>query len=198
VHLPFVLDEAAEFIPVELQSAEVVIAVGLHPTLLAELPFVMGRGAGRALLVPREDPAWVRPGLVGQVTRHCARFNIETAFPKPFCSLQPHTPIITQFCEEYRAGRHTLSLVCDGSMIVEASCTRSSPCGLTAWATPQLVGHHCNDHIARILADLLHHRPCFGSMAMDDELGDTIMHKAMEIIMDAGREAVKEADCQPN
>ena len=191
VNLPLVLDDAAEFIPDQVAEAEVVIAIGLHPNLLVELPYVMGKGQGKALLVPQEEPGWVRPGLAGQVTRACAKFGIESAFPKPFCALEPLTPVIKQFCEEYRAGRHEIEVACNGGVVSKATCLRSSPCGLTAWVMQHLEGTPCNEELLQKLADLLHQRPCLASMAMDPELGDTIMHKSMEILKDAGRRALE-------
>ena len=196
VNLPLIVDDAADFIPDEVGAAQVVIAVQLHPNLLAELPYVMGEdgsGQGKALLVPREDPSWVRPGLIGQVTRACARFGIESAFPKPFCELEPVTPVIRQFSEEYAAGKPQISLECADGKITQAKCLRSSPCGLTAWAVGRLSGAACDGSLLQKLADLLHQRPCLATMVPDPEIGDTIMHKSMWILQDAGREALKAA-----
>lgn len=190
VNLPLIVDDAADFVPMEVAEAEVVIAIALHPNLLAELPYVMGKGQGKALLVPQEEPTWVRPGLMGQVTRACSRFGIESASPKPFCALEPMTPVISQFCREYRAGHPELELECHGGLIATARCLRSSPCGLTAWAAGQLAGMPCDASLLQRLADLLHQRPCLASMAMDRELGDTIMHASMDILRSAGRKAL--------
>ena len=193
VDLPLIIDDAADFIPEQVSQAQVVIAVQLHPNLLAELPYVMGENGsqGKALLVPREDPSWVRPGLIGQVTRACARFGIESAFPKPFCELEPITPVIREFSEQYAAGKPMLSIECQDGKIASAKCLRSSPCGLTAWAAGQLAGTPCDASLLQKLADLLHQRPCLATMVPDPEIGDTIMHKSMWILQDAGREALK-------
>ncbi|MBC7286710.1 MAG: hypothetical protein H5T86_01450 [Armatimonadetes bacterium] len=193
VDLPLIVDDAGEFLPSEVAAAQVVIAINIHLNLLAELPYTMGEGdgEGKALLVPREDPLWVRPGLMSQVTRACARFGIETAFPKPFCELEPLTPAIAAFCEQYRAGRPRIAIDCAGGEIIASRCLRSSPCGLTAWVVEQIGGAPCDASLLQRLADLLHHRPCFASMAPDPELGDTIMHKSMRIIQSAGREALE-------
>jgi thymidylate synthase len=183
-------DEAAAMLPPEVAAAEVVIALDLHPGLLAELPYAMGKGAGQALLAPREDPGWVRPGLMNQVTRGCARFGIENAFPKPFCALEPRTPIITQFAEEYGVGRHRLQVRCEDGLIAAAECLTGSACGLTEWVAQQLVGQPCDDTLARTAVELLHFRPCLATMVLDAETGDTVMHRAIAIMEAAGREAL--------
>lgn len=192
--LPPMMDEedAAAYLPAELADADVVVAINLHTALLSELPYVMSKGTAKALLVPREDPSWVRPGLVQQVTRSCARFGIESAFPKPFCSLQPLTPLLAEFCDQYRVGRHRFTVHCRDGLIADAHCLSSSGCGLTAWVVEQLVGERCDDSLPHRAAELLHLRPCLASMALDDEDGDTIMHHAIAIIEQASRDALAE------
>lgn len=184
-------EEAAIFLPTDAAHASVVIAIQLPSALLAEVPFMMGKGVARALLVPREAPSWVRPGLMNQVTRSCARFGIENAFPKPFCALEPMTPLITQFCDEYMLGKPHISLESRDGLIDRATCLTSSACGLTSWVAEQLVGQPCNETLVRTVAELLHLRPCLASMAMDDEEGDTIMHHSIALMEQAARDALE-------
>jgi hypothetical protein len=154
----------------------------------------MGRGSGKALIAPREEPHWVRPGLMNQVTKACAKFGIENAFPKPFCAFMPTTPVLRQFAEEYQAGHHDIDLECEGGVVVRAVCRRSSPCGLTEWAAEELVGWPCDETLRRRLVELLHLRPCLSSMAPDEELGDTIMHRAIHLIQESGEEALQKVE----
>lgn len=190
-------DEAAMFLPTEAGQADVVIAIQLPAPLLSELPFMMGKGRVRALLVPREAPSWVRPGLMNQVTRACARFAIENAFPKPFCGLEPMTPLISQFCEQYRVGRHSFSIGCRDGVIDRATGVTSSACGLTQWVAEQLPGQPCDATLVRTVAELLHLRPCLASMAMDDEEGDTIMHHSIALMEQAARDALEPQAVKP-
>lgn len=194
--LPLMLDEddAADMLPAEAADADVVIAIALPAPLLSELPFVMGKGEARALLVPREVPSWVRPGLMNQVTRSCARFGIENAFPKPFCALEPLTPLISQFCAEYELGRHQFRLESRDGVITAARCPTGSACGLTHWVAEQLPGEPCDESLVRTVSELLHLRPCLASMAPDDETGDTIMHASIHIIEGAARAALAPAE----
>lgn len=195
-NLPAFLDEedAAGYLPAEAGEADVVIAVHLHSALLSELPFMMGKATARALLVPREDPSWVRPGLMNQVTRSCARFGIETAFPKPFCALEPMSPLLIEFCEQYKVGRHKFRVNCSEGVITGADYLSGSACGLTEWVVEQLIGLPCDESLEHQVAELLHLRPCLASMAHDPDGDDTIMHHSIAIMEQAGRDAVAEAE----
>ncbi|MCX7597366.1 MAG: DUF166 family protein, partial [Armatimonadetes bacterium] len=62
--LPVIIDDPEEYLPADAGHADVVIAVHIHQDLLVELPELMARNGGRALIVPIEDPGWARPGLV--------------------------------------------------------------------------------------------------------------------------------------
>jgi hypothetical protein len=191
-NLPLMLDEeeAAALIPAAVAEAEVVIAVHLHHALLLELPYVMNKGHGQALLAPREDPDWVRPGQMREVTKACGRFGIESAFPKPFCILEPKTPVIAQFAADYGVGRHRFAIECADGHIAAVLCPTGSACGLTQWVAEELIGQPCDAALPRVVVELLHLRPCLASMALDDETGDTIMHEAMHIMEQAGHEAL--------
>ncbi len=197
-NLPLMMDEeeAAALIPAAVAEAEVVIAVALHHALLLELPYLMSKGRGQALIVPREEPGWVRPGQIREVTRACGRFGIESAFPKPFCALRPKTPVITRFATAYGVGRHYFEIECTDGHITAVRCPTGSACGLTEWVAEELVGQPCDGALPRVVVELLHLRPCLASMALDDETGDTIMHEAIHIMEQAGRDALEGVEAQ--
>jgi hypothetical protein len=194
--LPLMMDEedAAALIPAAVAEAEIVIAIHLHHALLLELPYVMGQGRGRALIAPREEPDWVRPGQMREVTKGCARFGLENAFPKPFCAFAPVSPVLKQFGEEYQVGRHQFRVRCRDGVVIGAECATGSGCGLTEWVVEELVGRPCDDTLPRAVVELLHLRPCLASMALDEETGDTIMHHSIAIMDEAGREALESVE----
>lgn len=192
--LPLIVDDARDFIPEEAGSSAVVIAVNLHGDLLLELPHLMAERGGKALLVPQEDPFWVRPGLINQATAVCQAKGIECEFPKPFCHLQPRTPIIKQFAEQYQAGVPELEFEIEGGLIKEARVTRSAPCGLTCWMAPQLVGTEATEEAVVERAKVLHHsRPCFASMNLEPTINDTLMHLSLHLAEFAVAQAFKRA-----
>ncbi len=192
--LPLIVDDPDEYLPPELGEADVIIAIHLHPDLLYEIPHaVSGRGT-RALIAAIEDPTWLQQGLVGQVTRACARFGIESAFPKPFCALEPASPVIAQLSESFGIGKPEFDVIVEDGVIKEVVFRRGSPCGCTEWAIQRLVGTCVDEDVRHLAAEGLYTYPCLASMAMDAEFGDTIMHRAVALIEDAAERAVKAAE----
>ena len=188
--LPMIVDYPREFLPQLTGEADITIAVHLHHDLLAELPALLSEGGGRALIVPIEDPNWVRPGLVRQVSADCDKLDAEVAFPEPFCALHPATPAIKQFCDEYRVGCPQLELVITDGVVTEARCIRSASCGLTEWAAERLVGTEAGEALIAKARTLHHSRPCLASMTMVPPMDDTLMHKSLFLFEDVVRQAL--------
>ncbi len=189
--LPLMIDDPEEYLPGGIGGADIAIAVHLHHDLLVELPAALSGKGAKALLVPIESPDWmIRPGLSTQVARECQRYGLESAFPKPFCGLQPGTPVITQFCEEYRVGRPNLRIEVENGVVSQATVVYGSPCGLTEWVAERLVGAPAEDSLVARAAELLHLRPCLATMILDRQLGDTIMHESIRLIEAAARNAL--------
>jgi len=191
--LPMIVDYPREFLPEEAGQADVTIAVHLHHDLLAELPALLSEGGGRALIVPIENPNWVRPGLVRQISRDCDKFDVEVALPEPFCTLHPATSTIKQFCDEYRVGYPQLELSITDGMVTEAHCVRSAPCGLTEWAAERLVGTEAGEALIEKARTLHHSRPCLASMSMVPPMDDALMHKSLFLFEDVVRQALAAA-----
>jgi hypothetical protein len=191
--LPPVLDDASEYLPSELGAGDVIIAINLHPELLLEIPTMVGGGSTRALIAPIEDPNWIKPGLQRQVTQACASNDIESAFPKPFCALDPVTPAITEFCEQFRAGKPTFRLRLAGGKVAAVEVVRGAPCGLTDFVGEKLVRLPADDSLPEKAGQLHHGYPCLASMNMDPATGETVMHASLYLIRDRVREALEEA-----
>jgi hypothetical protein len=191
--LPPVLDDAAEYLPTELGAADVVVAINIHPEMLLEIPRMVAGAATRALIAPIEDPTWVKPGLQKQVTLECSRRGLESAFPKPFCALEPTTPVIQEFCEEFRVGVPTFRFAVENGSIAEVEVMLGAPCGLTDFVAEKLVGMAADDGLPEKAGQLHHTYPCFSTMTMDPALGDTIMHKSLFLLRDRVREALKKS-----
>ncbi len=188
--LPMIIDDPDDFLPDDIGQGNIAIAVNIHQDLLVELPASLAGTAAKALVAPIESPEWIRPGLVNQVTRECRRFGLESAFPKPFCALNPAGPVLKQFCEQYRVGRPQLALEVDDGVVTKATVVRGSPCGLTNWVAERLVGHPANDHLEHKAAELLHLRPCLATQVMDPQLGDTVMHESIRLMEAAARKGL--------
>ncbi len=188
------MEDAADLLPEEIGASDVVVAVAVYQDVLVELPYLMEKHSGRALIAPIEDPNWIRPGLVGQVSRICADKGIECAFPKPFCALQPQTRLIGQFCEQYQIGKPELHLDTADGVITAAEFVRGAPCGLTRWVAEQLVGHPVDESLIQTVKTLHHARPCLASMALDPVLGETVKHLSVDLIEYAARTALEQVE----
>ena len=191
--LPMIVDDPREFLPQQSGEADITIAVHLHHDLLAELPALINEHEGQALIVPIENPNWIRPGLMRQISRDCDKFDVEVAFPEPLCALHPATPAIKQFCDEYRVGYPELELSITDGVVTEAHCVLSAPCGLTEWAAERLVGTQAGEALLEKARTLHHSRPCLASMTMLPEMDDTLMHKSLFLFEDVVRQALAEA-----
>lgn len=191
--LPPVLDDASEYLPSEIGAGDVIIAINIHPELLLEIPNMVGGGSTRALIAPIEDPNWIKPGLQRQVTQACARNEMESAFPKPFCSLRPSTPAIREFCERFRAGAPVFKIRLAGDKVAAVEVVRGSPCGLTKFVGEKLVGLPADDTLPEKAGQLHHSYPCLASMNLDPATGETVMHASLYLIRDRVKEALEEA-----
>lgn len=191
--LPPVLDDAAEYLPSELGAGDVIVVINIHPEMLLEIPDMVGGGSVRALIVAIENPNWAKPGLQRQVTQSCARNDIESAFPKPFCALEPQTPAVTEFCEQFNVGRPKFKFRLAGGKVAAVEVVRGSPCGLTDFVGQQLVGMAADDSLPEKAGQLHHAYPCLASMNLDPETGETIMHASLYMIRDGVKEALEEA-----
>jgi hypothetical protein len=191
--LPPVLDDASEYLPAELGAGDVIIAIDVHPEILLEIPAMVGGGSTRALIAPIEDPGQVKPGLQRQVTQACAQGDMESAFPKPFCALEPSSPAIEEFCEHYQVGKPTLELTLEGGEVAAVEVVRSSPCGLTHAIAEKLIGLPADDTLPEKAGQLHHTYPCLASMNLDPATGETIMHASLYLIRDRVKEALEAA-----
>ncbi|NIM05383.1 MAG: thymidylate synthase [Armatimonadetes bacterium] len=191
--LPLMVDDPEKFLPAELGGAEVLIAINLHQDLLLEIPYFVKGKATRALIAPIEDPSWIRLGLQRQVTAACAQAEIESAFPKPFCSLEPTTPVLAEFCRIYRAGRPEFKVTVRDGKIESIEVVRGSPCGLSEFVAEGLEGMALSADLVKEAGTLHHSYPCLASMNMDEDSGDTIMHHSVDIQKEAVREALEKA-----
>lgn len=114
--------------------------------LLLELPCQIEKCGIKGLIVPIEDFMEVPSGLRRQVEEKCLELNLEEAFPKPFCSLEPseRNPTISRFVNDLRIGRPLLEIFTakrDKYVSIDSTVVRRSvPCGSTWYIARKLVG----------------------------------------------------------
>lgn len=190
------IDDPSVYLPRKLPSCDVIMAIGIHPDLLLELPsLAQGSNAG-AVIVPIEERRWCPPSLQRDLRARLEELGIESAFPKPFCELEAKgTGVIHSFVQRYRIGKPSLELELSGDMITKTRVLRSAPCGSTWYVAEQIKWHTIQDEQAleQVISGAHHGYPCTGGMEVDLELNDTILHRSGYIIRQAVKDAIAKA-----
>jgi len=192
--LEALLDEPEAFLPSGLPECDLVLSLGLPQELQALLPALARSVRARAVVVAVCDSSWLPPGLREQIKEEFEEAGIACAFPKPLCSLEEvGDPAIDEFASRF--GRPKLSVVVRGGVIRRIKVLRGSPCGSTWYVAEKLIGLPVQPREAlwEELAKAHHAYPCLGSMTIDPELGDAVLHKGQYIIREALEEALKKA-----
>ena len=189
--LPDFIDDPGPYIPA-LPSADIMIATEIHPDILMELPTRLDDAGIKGLIVPVEQSREVSPGLAKQVGERCSDLGIESAFPKPFCSLNREEGIIGRFVSEFGIGIPVLKIGVVNEVISAVTVKQSAPCGSTWFVAKKLVGAPADSQeiIREIVAEAHHSYPCTADMTVDRELGDTILHRAGYLIRNAAMDAL--------
>jgi hypothetical protein len=181
--LPAFIDNPERYMPKKIPRADLCIASGLHKDLLLELPEYIRKVGTEGLIVPVEDFADVPSGLRKQLEEKCQGLGLESAFPKPFCSLEPSRdkPIISRFVEEIKVGRPILEVSTTKSgkreIIDSVIVKRSAPCGSTWYVARKLIGVDTRKEILYDAIAKAHHTyPCMATMNADPEVKEPILH----------------------
>ncbi len=163
-------------------SCDVVIAINVHPDILAELPH---RADAKAIIAPACDQRWCMPGLRRQLEEKCSELGIDFVSPKPFCSMNPGTPVISEFCNEFRIGRPQFRVEMEGRKIREVGVFRSDPCGSAYYVAKKMRGYIIDD-VREFWKEIHQHQcayPCMASMERDVELKEAPFHLAGYIMV---------------
>lgn len=193
--LPSFVEDVSPYLPDNMPDSDLLIVLGVHQDILASLSQIIEKTSTKAVIVPLEDPSWCPLGLQKQIEHDLEEMQVEYSFPKPFCSLQSDkaTPIINEFIEHTKMGMPIVKITIDNELFSEdCRVLRSAPCGSTYYVIDNLK----TKHISAVEQDVpkYHHSyPCTASMAMDNVLGDTIMHKAIYMVLAAVKNAMRHA-----
>ena len=194
--LPEVVDDPEPYLPRILPQVDLMLAIGLHPDLLAVLPKLIKMARARAAIVPIEDPKWCPPSLRTELQQSLDNLGIECAFPKPFCELDEAAGgLVGAFVRRYQIGRPAVEVSLLGDLISEVRVIRSAPCGSTWYVAQQIKWSAASNlgNLEQVISKAHHGYPCTASMEVDPELKDTILHKSGYIIRDVVEKAVAKA-----
>lgn len=181
--LPVFIDNPEKYMPKKIPKADLCITSGLHKDLLLELPYYVQKAEMKGMIIPIEDFAEVPSGLKKQIEERCDNLGLESAFPKPFCSLEQseNKPIISKFVSELKVGRPLIEISTAKTgkreVIDSAIVRRSAPCGSTWYVARKLMGVDIRREILYDAIAKAHHSyPCTATMNVDPELKEPILH----------------------
>ena len=197
--LPELIDDPEPYLPKVLPRVDLLLAIGLHPDLLAALPSLAASSHARAIMAPVEDTKWCPPSLQRELQASLSDLGIECAFPKPFCDLDATGGgLMEAFVRRYKIGRPLIEISLLGNRISETRVIRSAPCGSTWYVAQQIRWSAADDleKLEQVISNAHHGYPCTASMEIDPELEDTILHKSGYIIRNAVEEALMKAKTQ--
>ena len=206
-NIPDFIEDPEEFLPQNLPEVDFLLVVGIHQDLLSGLPdYLKGKGI-KAVIVPIEDPKWVPPGLQTQVLEEFEKYDIQAAFPKPFCALSrelnennkigfhltKERDYIYKFMDFFKIGVPIVSFILskDGKSIEDTCVLQSAPCGSTYYILQQLKAKYIENGEELSLNERIskaHHAyPCNASMDQDSLLKDSCLHVAGYLVRNAVR-----------
>jgi hypothetical protein len=192
--LPAFIEEPEQYLPAFLPACELILAVGIHPDLLAVLPEIVKNTGAKAVIAPSEDSKKTPAGVLEQVRKALELMGVEFEAPKPFCALEKTgKPIIDAFVD-MGFGKPILrvELSPDGKMFIGLGVLRDAPCGSTWFVAKKLSWTDVSEYKENV-SGAHHSYPCIASMEKDPQLGDTILHRAGYIIRGAVEEGMEQA-----
>jgi len=178
--LPYVLETPEQYVPRDVPDHEVLLVVAIHEQILLECVKSCRDWGVKGVVAGIEGPGWICGAIRAQAREICEANGVEIAFPKPFCNLRPpEGSVLARFREQFHIGYPEVEFTLDGDIISAAEVKVSAPCGATYYVARWLQGRSVKEDLRHeVIAKRLHSYPCTGSMAWDDELGDTVLHVA--------------------
>ncbi len=209
---PDYIENPETYFPKDLPTVDFVMVVGVHQDILAGLPEYLKDKGVKAVIVPIEHPKWVPAGLQIQVLEQFEKFEIQAAFPKPFCALcveeneynkvgfniTKNSNYIKEFIDYFKIGEPLVSflLTADKKAIFDGCVIQSAPCGSTFFIVQELKSKYINNgkHDGITLNERIskahHSYPCSASMDQDSTLKDSVLHVGGYLIRNAVRRAL--------
>ncbi|MFW9918801.1 MAG: DUF166 domain-containing protein [Candidatus Thorarchaeota archaeon] len=197
---PTMIEDPEKYIKeIGLMECDLLLVVAIHHDILASIDLIVKETGAKAVLAPIEDPTWIPPGLRAQVKETLDNIGIESAFPKPFCTLElGEGKLIDEFITKYKVGRPIHYVDMNKDVISEIGPKRSAPCGCTWYVSQRIRGKSISDtdELFELISKAHHTYPCTASMAKDREVGDALLHIAGYQARYAVCEATGIEDCR--
>ena len=176
--LPLVVDDFSEYLPESLPECDLLISLQEVQTVAEMIPEFVKMSDAKAVLAPIDNKSYLSSGLARQLKKRLEKDGIEFIYPLAFCTLSEKdtkNELILEFLKYF--GMPKLEIEIEKDKVKEVKVFRDAPCGNTRFVAENLVGCNVKDAVEK--SGILHHNhPCFSTMTMDQELGDTLMHHA--------------------
>lgn len=200
---PPVIDYPEDYLPGSLPPADLVLSFAEHKGVAELLPDIAQMTAAKAVIAAVDNEACLPRGLARQLHGWLERMGVACVTPKPLCSLsETHywlsrrekvaydDPLIAEFARHFGMPKFKIEVDPQTRLIVSVGVERDAVCGCARFTSERLVGISADD--AEQEAGMLHHHyPCWATMGIDTDYGDTLMHVSGNIMRDIVSEQVK-------
>lgn len=184
-------EELEDYAPTGIPTCDLLVSVQEHPVVAELIPLFIKQTGARAVIAPIDSKVYLTSGLARQLKKKLEKEGVEFIHPMTFCVLtekSSQNELILEFVKYF--GRPQVEIEAANEKVSRVTVIRDAPCGNTRYVAGHLIGIHLKDAVER--SGIIHHNhPCMASMAMDAELGDTLMHHAGLQIKLAVGEAIK-------
>ncbi|MGB6681385.1 MAG: DUF166 family protein [Candidatus Bathyarchaeia archaeon] len=183
--MPKIIENPESFFPKNIVNCDVIISLGESPALATILPDLVILTGAKAVIAPVDNPLWLPQGVITQISKELKELNVQYAFPRPFCSMDPNTglSLIDEFAGQF--GRPELQIELRNDTIKEVRILRGSPCGSAHYMSEGILGLKKNqaDKRAGLLIQIF---PCLASRS-SSSIGKKkpLIHIAANIAMAA-------------
>jgi len=175
----------------ELITADLLIAINLHPDVLIELPKILADYNYKALIIPVEDGKWCSVGLRKQIEDECSKVGVEFTSPKPFCTLKANSKVISKFCSFFKIGMPKFDVEVDGDVIRKVK-VKADVCGC-AYHVARMMEGYVIENKEEFWKEIHQHQcayPCMASMDRDVEIVEAPFHLAGYVMVYSFSKAV--------
>jgi len=185
------LDEREKYLPTKIPECDLVLPLGLPADLVLLLPLIAKKSGAKAAIIPVDNSEQVPLGVQKQLKEEFSEINVDSVFPKPFCSLRTYKR--NRFIDEFTKyfGYPLIKIKVSDDLITRVDVIRGAPCGSTWYVAKKLINVRIQD--AEYVASLeLHNYPCLASREIDPLYRDSIMHMAAYHVKNAVKKAIED------
>ncbi len=185
-----------------LPKLDVLIVIGVPREILVEIPELATDYGIQAVVFPVENGSWIKPHEQLIIQSQLKANEIESTFPRPFCSYNPDNfpkdSILREFGNQFRIGFPVLKFSIKEGKILKTHVIRSAPCGATYFIAQYLRNEQMNQwntqSLEKRISNALRLYPCMASRNRDEAIEGSTRIKAEIIAQNSTAKALDEAE----